>query len=143
MLEGDRGTEMQTKNGLGRPRKLTQNIFSECAIPLETLLNKQSSSPSRLNGLQKLLLWGTKVKGKRIFCLEENSTVQHAAAVIRNQNLFLETCISNSLICCLIGYTTVGKQCLNNSFHPLFPNIVSENGMPKSILRSSMMKGAT
>lgn len=68
------------------------------------------------------------MKGKRIFCLEGNTTVQCAAAVIRNQYLFLEICISNSLICSLIGYTTVGKQCLNNSFHPLFPNIVNENG---------------
>lgn len=77
------------------------------------------------------------MKGKRIFCLEGNSTVQCAAGVIRNQYLFLDSCISNSLI----GYTTVGKQCLNNSFHPLLPNIVNENGSAEKYF--GMMKGAT
>lgn len=54
--------------------------------------------------------------------------VQRAAAVIRNQYLFLEISINNSLICSLISYTTVGKQCLNNSFQPLLANDVNENG---------------
>ena len=64
---------------------------------------------------------------KHSFCLEENSVVQCAAAVIRNQYLVLEVNINNPMICSLISYTTVGKQCLNNSFHPLLANIVNEN----------------
>lgn len=54
--------------------------------------------------------------------------VQCAAAVIRNQYLFLEISINNSLICSLISSTTVEKQCLNNSFHPLLAIVVNENG---------------
>lgn len=65
---------------------------------------------------------------ERIFCLEGNSMVQSAAAVMRNQYLLLEISINNSLICSLISYTTVGKQCLNNSFHPLLANDVNKNG---------------
>lgn len=75
--------------------------------------------------------------GKKIFCLEGNSMVQRAAAVIRNQYLVLEISLNNSLICSLISYAIVGKQCLNNSFHPLLANFVNEDGS------ASMMKGAT
>ena len=50
---------------------------------------------------------------------------QCAAAAIRHQCLFLEISINNFLLCSSTHNTSVGKQCLNHTFHSM---LVNENG---------------